>query len=209
MEPPGSDERWARARTGDASALSELLAEHAPRLERMVSLRMDRGALGALEPADVVQEALLDATRRFGEWCAQDRYPFRVWLRLLTAQALVNAERHMHREKRDVAREHALDANRHHVTARAAAEWLLSSHTTPTQAARRSELRDRVTAALEELDDIDREIIALRQFEQLSNAEAAAELGIDPAAATKRFARALQRMRPALREFERDVEGGR
>ena len=197
-----------RARAGDAGALSELLAEHAPRLERMVSLRMERGAHRALEPADVVQEALLDATRRFGEWCAQDRYPLRLWLRLLTAQALANAERHMHREKRNVAREHGLDADRRQVTAHAAAEWLLSTHTTPTQAARRSELRERVTAALEALDDIDREIIALRQFEQLSNVEAAAELGIEPAAATKRFARALQRMRPALRELERDVESG-
>jgi RNA polymerase sigma-70 factor (ECF subfamily) len=51
---------------------------------------------------------------------------------------------------------------------------------------------------LEELDDLDREIVALRHFEDLTNDEAAAELAITPAAASKRFVRALVKLKPAL-----------
>ncbi len=201
MDSPGKDGRVARAREGDATALVELLTDHAPRLERMIALRMDRRRTG-VDAADVVQDALLRATQRIDEWRERESYPFHVWLRLLAAQALADAERYAHREKRDVARERPLEDERRTVSAAAAAEWLISTHTSPTQAARRSELQERVTAALAELDDLDREIIALRQFEGLTNEEAACELGITPEAATKRFVRALQRMRPTLRALD-------
>lgn len=207
MDPGGADERVSRARDGDGTALAELLREHAPRLERMVALRMDRRRC-AFDPADVVQDALLRATQRIAEWRARESYPFHVWLRLLAAQALADAERHARREKRDAARERPLEIERQAVTAAAAAEWLLSTHTSPTQAARRIELHERVTAALAELGDLDREIIALRQFEQLTNEEAACELGITPQAATKRFVRALQRLRPILSTLGLDGGSG-
>lgn len=174
----------------------------------MVALRLDTSLSRRLEPADIVQDALIEATRRFDEWCAQERYPFSVWLRLLTAQTLQAAVRSHHREKRDVAREQGQSPAHATLTATRAADWLLSTHTSPTQAARRTELRERVLAALEELDEIDREVLVLRYFEQLSNEDAAAELGIDPAAASKRFARALQRIRPALRALSADDRQG-
>src|SRR5262249_27263536 len=84
------------------------------------------------------------------------------------------------------------------VSAANAADAFIASATTPTQAVQREEVRARVLAVLEELDEVDREIVALRHFEGLSNREAATELGIEPAAASKRFARALVRLRPAL-----------
>lgn len=207
MDSMGTDGRVARARAGDAAALAELLADHAPRLERMVALRLDRRR-SVVDAADVVQDALLRATQRIDEWRARESYPFHVWLRLLAAQALADAQRHARREKRDVARERPLEEARQAVSPATAAEWLVSTHTSPTQAARRSELQERVTAALAELDDLDREIIALRLFEQLTNEEAACELGITPEAATKRFVRALQRMRPILRVLGVDSGSG-
>ena len=191
-----------RARSGDRTALSELLAWHTPALERLVVLRMHSQHRRHFEPADVVQEALAEATQRFHEWCGLTTYPFHVWLRLLTGQALARAERDLHREKRDVARESPIELASPKISAANAAEWIVSTHTSPTQAARRNELRELVNAALEGLDPLDREILALRHFEQLSNEDAAAELGIEPAAASKRFMRALQRIRPALRALE-------
>lgn len=190
------------ARAGDRNALSQLLAASAGKLERMVALRMDSRHGRHFESADIVQDALAEAAKRFHEWCAQTSYPFHVWLRLLTGQALARAERDLHREKRDVARESPIEAAAAKISAANAAEWIVSTHTSPTQAARRNELRELVTAALEQLEPLDREILALRHFEQLSNEDAAAELGIAPAAASKRFARALQRIRPALRALE-------
>jgi len=206
VQPQPLDDALDRARAGDPSALSDVLAGHAPRLERMVRLRVDPRRARHFEPADVVQDALVEATRRFGEWCALPGYPFYTWLRLLTAQALSKAERRQHQQKRDVGRDRSLEADRSGISAAGTADWLVSTHTSPTQAARRAELCDLVQAALETLDELDREVLALRHFEQLSNKEAAAELGIAPAAASKRFARALQRLRPALRALQHATE---
>lgn len=208
MPSSDSQNRIDRARAGDVEAWSQLLAEHAPRLERMVALRMHGVRLSGVEAADIVQDALLDAARRFAEWRTLDRYPPHTWLRLLAVQALNNALRHSAREKREHRRERDLEGELSRVTPRAAADWLVSTHTTPTQAARRNELRDGVCAALEALEASDRDVILLRLFEQLSNDEAAAELGITPAAATKRFTRALQRLSPVLKEFGVDGEVG-
>jgi RNA polymerase sigma-70 factor (ECF subfamily) len=202
MNRSTTEQQLARARSGDRAALSSVLSEHAPRLERMIALRMDVRQRRHFEPADVVQDALLEATKRFDEWCAQSNLPFYVWLRLMTAQCLTKTERRFHQQKREVGRERALVPPQSRITATGAAEWLVSTHTSPTQAARRVELRDLVKTALEQLDDLDREVLTLRHFEEMSNEETALELGIEPAAASKRFTRALQRIRPALRAFE-------
>jgi RNA polymerase sigma-70 factor (ECF subfamily) len=78
----------------------------------------------------------------------------------------------------------------------------VASQTSPSQAATREEAHGLLLRALGELDEMDREIVVLRNFEELSNEDAAIELGIEPAAASKRFARALLRLRPALRALE-------
>ena len=199
------DARLERARGGDNEALSEILAEQTPKLVRMVELRMSSQHRRRLGPEDIVQEALVDATRRFGEWCSQDRYPFRVWMRLLTTQALARSFRQHHQaQKRDADRDRELTPQRASVSAESVTDWLVSTGTSPTQAARRTEVRERVLAAVAELEELDREILALRHFEQLSNEDAAMELGIEPAAASKRFARALERLRPVLRVLKPD-----
>jgi RNA polymerase sigma-70 factor (ECF subfamily) len=146
-----------------------------------------------------VQETLIHAARRFSEWVAQTTYPFHVWLRLLCAQSLAEAcRRHLGAQMRDARRETGRAVLLSGVSSVSAADFLVASQTSPTQAVRREELRTRVLAAVEELEPMDREILSLRHFEGLSNEDAALELGIEPAAASKRYVRALQRLRPAL-----------
>lgn len=199
MQPQPTDPRGELARGGDRAALEALIAQSAPRLVRMVELRMEPSLRRRLGPEDVVQEALLEATRRIDEWRAQERYPLHLWLRLLTAQALNQfARRHQGAEKRAVAREHDAAAERGRAQSQSMSEWLVASDTSPSGAVGRAEVRERVLAALEQLDELDREVLALRHVEQLSNEETALELGIEPAAASKRFVRALARLRPAL-----------
>jgi RNA polymerase sigma-70 factor (ECF subfamily) len=202
MIPKPPDELIERARSGDAVALSDLLAVHEQALLRMVELRFERGLRGRLEPADVVQEAMVQATRRFAEWCEQTSFPFHVWLRLLTAQSLAEAcRRHIGAEMRDAQREIAFDPIAS-VSSANAVDFLIASQTSPTQAARRAELCARLLVAIQELEPMDREILSLRHFEGLSNSGAALELGIGPAAASKRYVRALLRLRPALSDLE-------
>lgn len=186
------------ARKGDEAALSRLFAAHEARLVRMVELRLDPRLRRRLDPADIVQEAWLEVARRFPDWNARGEPPFHVWLRLTTSQAMAQAQRrHLGTRARDAEREAPVEG-RTLISAQSAADAFVASTTSPSQSAVRAELRARVLAALEELDELDREIVALRHFEGLSNEDAAAELAIEPAAASKRFARALLRLRPAL-----------
>jgi RNA polymerase sigma-70 factor (ECF subfamily) len=80
----------------------------------------------------------------------------------------------------------------------ALASMLLGQHTSPTQAAQRAERLLRVQEALNTLDPIDREVLALRHFEQLSRSETAEALGISQEAGAKRYFRALKRLKDVL-----------
>jgi len=200
------DQWLARARDGDREALLALFAREEPCIWRMIELRLDPSLRRRVDSADVVQEAWIDAASRFESWCAQPALPFHVWLRLVAAQALTRVHRqHLGAHKRDALREVRLDS-RPSISAAALAEAFVTSQTTPTQAVRREEVRTRVLDALSDLDEVDREIVALRHFEGLTNEEVAAELAIEPAAASKRFVRALVRLRPALKALDPGAE---
>ena len=62
----------------------------------------------------------------------------------------------------------------------------------------RAEMQIRLQEALNSMDPIDREVLALRHFEQLTTAEAAQVLGIREKAAGKRYLRALKRLKDML-----------
>ena len=66
-------------------------------------------------------------------------------------------------------------------------------------AVQRRELRSAVTRVLESLSPIDREILVMRHFEQMPNADVAVELGIEPDAASKRYLRALARLSDSIK----------
>ena len=188
------------AARGDRRALGELLSQHRERLRRMVALRLDRRLQGRVDPSDVIQEACLDAARRLPEYHKNPTMPFFLWLRLLTGQRLVDEHRkHLGAAARDVGREISLYRGALPETTTAAlAAHLLGRLTTPSQAALRAERKIRLQEALNSLEPIDREVLALRHFEELSNGEAAAVLGLDKSAASKRYARALNRITDVL-----------
>lgn len=199
------EELCARAGAGDAAAREELLARHRTRLSRMVDLRLDARLRGRVDVSDVVQDALVEAAERLPKYLGERPMPFFLWLRFLTSQRLAGlARQNMGVQARDVRREVEL-AGGTQVTGAVMAGELLARHTSPSQAAGRAEVRERVAAALEQMEPLDREILALRHFEELSNEEAARELGIEPSAASKRFLRALGRMKQILDGLEGEL----
>jgi RNA polymerase sigma-70 factor (ECF subfamily) len=126
--------------------------------------------------------------------------PFFLWLRFLTGQCLLEQHRrHLGAKARDVGREISLirGAYPETTTAHLAAQFL-GKLTTPSQAAVRKEQKVRLQEALDSLEPLDREILALRHFERLSNGEAAEVLGLDKSAASKRYTRALLRLKNVL-----------
>ena len=188
-----------RARNGDPDVVGELLTRDAERLRRMVQLRMDARLKGRVDAGDVLQEVHLEAAQRLPDYLRKPDMPFFLWMRFLTNQRLAALCRHhLGVQARDVRREVPLQRGSPGATSVALAHCLSAHATTPSMAAMRGERKARLEEALDEMDPTDREVLALRHFEQLSNAEAAGELGINAAAASKRYVRALRRLKEIL-----------
>jgi RNA polymerase sigma-70 factor, ECF subfamily len=187
------DELRERAARGDPEALAAYLDLMRGDLRRMAERRLDARLRRRVDASDVVQSACREALRRRTEF--DGSIPLDVWIRLLTKQEIAEARRrHVDAAARDVRREEERDTT----TAEGLAEAFAARDTAIPDRAAKAELRERLRSKLEALDPIDREILALRHFEGLGNAEAAAELGLEPSAASKRHLRALIRLREAL-----------
>jgi RNA polymerase sigma-70 factor (ECF subfamily) len=204
-----NEELLQAARNGDEGALAALVEHHRDRLELMVRLRMDRRLQGRVDPADVVQEAYLAVHSKFGQYSADPRLPFRLWLRLEVGQKCAQVHRfHLGTQMRDAGQEVSLHQGAlPQVSSVSLAEHLLGKLTTASQAAMRAELKLRIEEALNSMDPHDREVLVLRHFEELSNAEAAQVLGIKPSAAVNRYARALNRLKEVLQGMPGGIEG--
>jgi RNA polymerase sigma-70 factor (ECF subfamily) len=198
-----------RAGQGDPQALGDLFARHRDRLRRMVQLRLDRRLQGRIDPSDVLQDAYLEVARCLADYLRDPQLPFFLWLRFLTGKKLQALHRHhLGTRARDAGREVSL----HHgalpqASSVSLAAQLLGRYTTPSQAAVRAEVQLRVQEALNAMEPIDREVLALRHFEQLSNAETAQVLGLSENAASNRFVRALKRLKTILAEVPGFLEG--
>src|SRR5438132_6751047 len=195
-----TDRLLRQAAQGDAEPWGALLQRLRPRLRRMVALRLDPRLQGRLDASDVLQEAFLEASARLAEYVQQPTMPFFMWLRFLTGQKLVELHRHhLGTQMRDAGREIALYRGALPETSSAAlAAQLLGHDTRPSEAAIRAERKIRLQEALNRMDPLDREVLALRHFEQLSRAETAEVLGIQESATSKRYVRALRRLKEIL-----------
>ncbi len=198
-----------RARAGDREALGALLARHRDRLRRMVEVRLDTRLQARIDASDVLQEAYLEVVERLEEYLRDPKLPLFLWLRLVVGERLMKLHRHhLGTQMRDVGREVSLYRGALPVASSAAlAAQLLGKHTSPTQAAVRAERILRLQEALNALDPMDREILSLRHFEELTAAEAAAVLGIEESAAAKRYFRALKRLKEILAAMPGGQEG--
>jgi RNA polymerase sigma-70 factor (ECF subfamily) len=188
---------------GDQAVWGDLLERQRPRLRRMVELRLDPRLQGRLDASDVIQEAYLTASKQLADYLKKPAIPFYLWLRLVTGQKLVALHRnHLGTKARDANRQISLDRGALPAASSAAlASKLLGREPSPSEAAGEVEQRRWVQEALNRMNPLDREVLALRHFEQLTNAETAQVLGLEPAAASKRYVRALQRIKEILSEL--------
>ena len=198
-----------QAAEGDAQVLGTLLARHRDRLRRMVALRMDHRLQGRIDPSDVIQEAYLEAAARLAEYLRNPSMPFFLWLRFLAGQKLLTLHRHhLGVRMRDVGQQVALDPGRlPEASSAALAAQLLGHEPRPSEVAIRVEMKARVREALDGMEPLDREVLALRHFEQLSRAEIAQVLNVSEAAAGKRYIRALERLKQVLSRSPGGLEG--
>ncbi|HEV3083103.1 MAG TPA: sigma-70 family RNA polymerase sigma factor [Gemmataceae bacterium] len=188
------------AAEGDKDSWGALLARHQERLRRMVALRLDHRLQGRFDASDVIQEAYLEASKRLADYLKQPNMPFFLWLRFITGQKLLELHRyHLGAQARDAGREVSLyRGSLPETTSAALAAQLLGHLTRPSEAAIRAETKVRLQEALNRMEPLEREVLALRHFEHLSNAETAQVLGIQESAASKRYLRALKRLKDIL-----------
>jgi RNA polymerase sigma-70 factor (ECF subfamily) len=203
MSEPASgveDALLRRAARGEQAALAEVFSRYRKRLRQMVRLRLDRRLQGRVDPSDVLQEAYLDVAEQLPHYLGKPEMPFFLWLRLVTGQRLMRLHRqHLGAAMRDAGREVSLYRGAlPQASSMSLAAQLLGRVTTASQAAIRAEVQVQLQAALNGMEPLDREIIALRHFEELSNAEAAQILDLDPSTASKRYIRALKRLQSIL-----------
>lgn len=187
---------------GDDLLWGRILDDYRGRLRALVELRLNAMVRRRVDPSDILQEAMVDASRRLPEYLRHPEIPFYVWLRSLTKQRIAEAHRrNLGAQQRDMFREVSIDDPFcPTITSADLAARLVGHFTSPSHAAMRIEQRLALQVALEGLSEIDREILVMRHFEELSNSEAAAALGLKPTAANNRYLRALTRLRAALEE---------
>ncbi len=193
-----------RAAAGDREALAFLFHRHRKRLRQMVRLRLDRRLQGRVDPSDVLQEAFLDLVEKLPEYARQrSKIPLFLWLRLVTGERLLRVHRqHLGAAMRDAGREVSLHRGAlPQASSVSLAAQLLGRYTSASHAIIRAEVQLQLQQALNGMDPTDREIIALRHFEELSNGEAATVLGISPQAASNRHLRAMTRLQAILKSI--------
>ena len=197
--PPDTDELLDRAGRGETRARQLLLERHRDRLRRMVAVRLDPRLAPRVDPSDLVQETLAEAAGRLAEYLRERPLPFYSWLRQIAWDRLVAAHRHhLHARRRSVAREVPWSVPLPDESVGRLADRLVATGTSPSRRLIRSELRERLKAALDRLPPRDREVLVMRHLEQMEIAEIAAVLGLTPGAVMTRHTRALVRLRGLL-----------
>jgi RNA polymerase sigma-70 factor, ECF subfamily len=196
-------ELLARAAAGDQTAVTELFSLYRKRLKQMIRLRLNRRLQSRVDESDILQDAFLEAARRLPDYLTNRPLPFYLWLRHITGEKLIDSHRrHLGAQMRDAAQEVSLHRGpMPGANSGSLAAWLLGRLTSPSQAAIKAETRLRVQEVLNGMDPVDREILALRHFEQLTNAEAALTLEMNESSCSSRYLRALKRLKDELSQY--------
>jgi RNA polymerase sigma-70 factor (ECF subfamily) len=182
-------------------ALATLFDRYRLRLEKIVEFRMDERLKRRVDPADVLQEAFIELSKRLAEFLAQPSVSVFVWMRQKTVQTLIDLHREHFRDKRSPNKEAQQAPNwNSNETGLSINAFLAASMTSPSQHLIRGEEVLKIQAAIHLLSELDREVIALRHFEQLTNLQVAEVLNLTPTAASNRYIRAISRLSETLTE---------
>ncbi len=177
--------------------LAEVWLQHRPRVQRLLALRMPAVLQRRMSVDDLAQETYLACGRRLEFLQAEPEVPIYAKLRLIALQTLADQERrHLAAGKRDAMKESEL-AGGAEATMDAWAHFA-DSISSPRSHMLRLERQALIRRVLSELPATDRDILELRHFEELSNTECAAVLGIAPKAASIRYVRALKRFQDLI-----------
>ncbi len=167
----------ASARSGDRDAMASLCFRHQGRLFGLIRARMPASLTQRVAADDLLQETLLEATRKIGAFEDQGPSSFYRWLVGIARYKLAEAERAQRAIKR--TKEEALP------------ESVESPETSLSGRAVRREKSQLIHDALANLPDRQSEVIRLRYLEGLNVSETAERLDCTVSAAKSLLTRAL------------------
>lgn len=198
------DHQWLKQlHESPEQTLSALFDEYRNQLWQAVQFRLQGGLAIRIDPDDVLQESFLAAQKRLDHYLGQPRTSPFVWLRMVVMQTLIDLHRvHVAAQRRSTHRELRVADAYPNQTATSLAFQLSSGGTSPSGMVIRSEAHSRLEVAIAGMNEVDREIIALRHFEGLTNQQCAEILGLGQTAASNRYVRALNRLREILEAID-------
>jgi RNA polymerase sigma-70 factor (ECF subfamily) len=188
-----------RARRREPGALDRLLDSYRNYLRLLARTGIDASLQGKADPSDLVQDAMLKASQRFGQFRGANDAELAGWLRKILARCLSDFVRHYRTEGRRVRREQSLDEllNR---SSQAMERILAADSTSPSGSAQRRDLGVVLSDALAELGEEQREVIVLHHLEGLGWEEIAKRMRRTVGAVRMLWTRALKQLRPLIDE---------
>jgi RNA polymerase sigma-70 factor (ECF subfamily) len=201
-----SDTRIKKLRNHGQQALAEAFSQYHDRLQRIVGLRLDPRLRGRIDASDVLQDTFLEARKRLPRYLNDPGAPVFVWLRGIALDTLISVQRRHFAGMRDKRRE--ISPWTPQSSLASLSSLLVAELTSPSLAAMREELAAKLESALESLDEIDRDVLIMRHFEELSNDEVACIIGVKKAAASRRYTRALRHLHEIIKTLSGLASGG-
>jgi RNA polymerase sigma-70 factor (ECF subfamily) len=188
----------ARATQGDEQARHSLLELHRDDLRQAVRVRLDRRIAPRVDVSDVVQDTLVEASRRLDEFLRERPMPYFAWLRRLAEKWVIGTHRrHAYTGRRSVYRETQATRTPEDSAADPVGR-LLADNTSPSNQLMRKELSEQLEQSLASLSPKDREVLVMRYIQQLKTPEIAQALGISEAAVKSRLVRGLLHLRESM-----------
>ena len=167
-------------------------------LEVLARVHLDPRLRGKLDPADVVQQALLRAYAAWPQLKNPDTPVLLAWLRRILARTLADVVKHYERDKRDVVLERSLEADLDR-SASGFAAWLAADQTSPSGRAERNEELLRMVEALAELPELMREVVVLKHCQGWTLPQIAQRIGRSVPSVASLLRRGLEALRNRLR----------
>jgi RNA polymerase sigma-70 factor (ECF subfamily) len=188
-----------RARRDEPGALDRLLGSYRNYLRLLARTGIDASLRGKADPSDLVQDAMLKASQRFGQFRGANDAELAGWLRQILVRCLADLVRRYRTDGRRVRREQSLDdlLNR---SSQAMERILATESASPSVSAERRDLGVVLSDALAELGEDQREVIVLHNLEGLGWEEIAQRMGRTTGAVRMLWTRALKQLRPLIEE---------
>jgi len=198
--PSESGHLLSQAQQGSQTAQGALLEKYRTYLQLLSRVEIGRRLQTKVDASDVVQDTFLEAHRNFDNFRGGSEAEFVAWLRAILAARIANLVRHyLGTQGRDLRREQGLNIDLDQ-SSQMIDRGLLALSNTPSQQVAQREQGLVLADALEKLPPDYREVVVLRNFEELTFPEVARRMQRSEDSVQKLWVRALVGLRQIMQE---------